>query len=725
MDLTPDTILQNRYRIMRQLGQGGMGMVYMAFDSSLEHIVAVKLNRNVSSQGTTQFIREARLLANLHHPNLPRVTDYFLIGDSQFLVMDYIPGDDLGSLIEKQGAFTLEQVLHWADQLGSALAYMHAQNPPVIHRDIKPQNIKLTPDNDVVLVDFGIAKAADASQNTATGALGFTPGYAPPEQYGAGRTGPYSDQYAFAATLFTLLTGIKPVDSVQRVLGQATLTPINQLIPDIPHNVQAAIERGMSIRPEDRFGSVQDFLYALNEVTAANPTRLVSQVGPSSIDPTVSRAGSTFTVVSSGKPLAAAAPARPAASPVPVAGPRRHISGWVWGLVAAVVIFFAIILVAGAAGLFLYSNNRQSTDQTATAVVVAQEAPSATLRPAAATLAPLATKTRLFTKTPLPPSATVAAVATDTATEAATATLTPAAVDGGGVIAFASDRAGDQTDGKTFQIWTMKPYLDSSGNFIAANFTQLTSGPGDKTQPNWSPDGKKLLFVAPGSSKTQGLDIYLLDLSTPGSQPVDLSNHIGNDTDPAWSPDGKLIAFTGDARGDGILQLFMMNADGSNLHRISTDYMEYSPTWQPDMQWLLYVINASDNKYLYRRYMDTGYSYMTSTPSGYDSAQIFGRFGQVEQPKISPDGVSLAYVQIKGSSLLIFTADYKKRGAQFSKLTTTGKDQTPAWSADSQMLVFTSERDGNPEVYIMTAGGLLQTNLTNNSGKDMQPAWQP
>ncbi len=349
MDLTPETVLQNRYRIMRQLGQGGMGMVYMAFDSSLEHIVAVKLNRNVSSQGTTQFIREARLLANLHHPNLPRVTDYFLIGDSQFLVMDYIPGDDLGSLIEKQGAFTLEQVLHWADQLGSALAYMHAQNPPVIHRDIKPQNIKLTPENDVVLVDFGIAKASDASQNTATGALGFTPGYAPPEQYGAGRTGPYSDQYAFAATLFTLLTGIKPVDSVQRVLGQATLIPINQLIPDIPHNVQAAIERGMSIRPEDRFGSVQAFLYALNEVTAATPTRMVSQVGPSSIDPTVSRAGSNYTVVSSGKPLAAAAPARPAASPVPMAGPRRRISGWVWGLVAAVVIFAAIILVAGAA----------------------------------------------------------------------------------------------------------------------------------------------------------------------------------------------------------------------------------------------------------------------------------------------------------------------------------------------------------------------------------------
>ena len=727
MDLTPETILQNRYRIIRPLGQGGMGMVFLAFDSSLEHVVAVKLNRNLSSQGTTQFIREARLLANLHHPNLPRVTDYFVIGDSQFLVMDYIEGDDLDSLIKKQGAFTLEQVLHWADQLGAALSYMHAQNPPVIHRDIKPGNIKLTPDNEVVLVDFGIAKATDASQMTATGALGFTPGYAPPEQYGSSRTGPYTDQYAFAATLFTLLTGIKPVDSVQRVLGQATLTPINQLIPAIPPNVQAALERAMSVRPEDRFGSIQDFLHALCDVTASSPTRLSSQVGPSGLEPTVIKSGNTSPTVSAGTAVPTG-PGRPAASGTPgspivpaAASRRRRIPGWVWGIVAAVVLFGGIILVAGVAGLFFYSSSRQSGERTATVVALVQEVPTATRKAVAATRTAAATKAPVLTKTPLPPPATVASVATNTATEAATATLTPAAVDGGGVIAFASDRV----DGKTLQIWTMKPYLDSSGKFIAGNLAQITSDPGDKTQPAWSPDGKKLLYVAAGGSKTQGLDIYMLDLSTPGSPPVDLSKHNGDDTDPVWSPDGKLIAFSGNWRGDGVLQLFMMNADGSNVHRISTDYMEYSPTWQPDMQWLLFVMNASDNKYLYRRWMDTGFSYMTSTPSSYDSAELFGRFGQVEQPKISPDGISLAYVQIKGTSLNIFTADYKKRGAQFSQLTSTGKDQNPAWSADSQMLVFTSERDGNPEIYIMTAGGLLQTNLTNNPGRDIQPAWQP
>jgi Tol biopolymer transport system component len=392
-------------------------------------------------------------------------------------------------------------------------------------------------------------------------------------------------------------------------------------------------------------------------------------------------------------------------------------------VVAALVVITGIIVVAGGAGVFIYSNSKRSISQTETVLALAQVEPTSTKKAPEATLAPMATNTLMLTVTALPPSATVAVIAsnTNTATQAATATLTPAAVDGGGVIAFASDRE----DGKTLQIWTMKPYLDDSGKFFAGDFTKLTSGAGDKTQPSWSPDGKKILYVAPGSSQTQKLDIFMLDVSTPGSQPVDLSKYKGDDTDPAWSPDGKLIAFTGNSREDGVLQLYMMNADGSNLHRISTDYQEYSPTWQPDMQWLVYVINASGNRYLYRRFQDTGFSYMTSTPSSYDSAEIFGRFGQVEHPQISPDGTTLAYVRIDGSSRQIFTADYKKRGAQFSKLSTSGKNYYPAWSADSQMIVFTSERDGNPQIYLMTSAGLLQTNLTNRKGKDMQPAWQP
>ena len=278
MDLTPETILNNRYRIIQRLGQGGMAVVYLAYDQSLDHQVAIKVNRNPSEQSTTQFLREARLLAALRHPNLPRVIDYFITGPEQFLVMDYVPGDDLGSLIEKQGAQPLERVLEWAQQLGSALSYLHKQTPPVIHRDVKPSNIKLTQEGEAMLVDFGIAKSSDFSQATATGAVGYTPGYAPPEQYGSMRTGPYSDQYSLAATLYALLTGQKPVESVERALGNAVLSPMNLLNPAIPARVQQVIEKAMSMRPEERFGSVDEFVRALSDPAYQPTIRPTSQL---------------------------------------------------------------------------------------------------------------------------------------------------------------------------------------------------------------------------------------------------------------------------------------------------------------------------------------------------------------------------------------------------------------------------------------------------------------
>ena len=208
MDIQSGMILHDRYEIIRLLGEGGMGAVYLAYDQSLESEVALKVNHQATPQSSKQFLREARLLATTRHSNLPRVTDYFISDDNQFLVMDYIPGDDLSKILKSGQSISIEQILDWAKQLGSALTYLHKQKPPIIHRDIKPANIKLTPDGNVILVDFGIAKAASASQATTTGAMAYTPGFAPPEQYAGGpqRTGPYSDQYALAATLYALIT---------------------------------------------------------------------------------------------------------------------------------------------------------------------------------------------------------------------------------------------------------------------------------------------------------------------------------------------------------------------------------------------------------------------------------------------------------------------------------------------------------------------------------------
>src|SRR5438876_7034352 len=209
--LAPDTILQTRYRILRSIGQGGMGSVYMATDQRLRSTVALKETLFQDEKLRRAFEHEAELLANLHHPALPSVSDHFVEGDGQFLVMQFIQGEDLFQLLkEMKGPFPVADVLVWADQLLDALDYLHTQEPPVIHRDIKPQNLKLTARWQIILLDFVLDKGSllQVSRMTASGSIfGYTPNYAPLEQIHGTGTDQRSDLYALAATLYALLTG--------------------------------------------------------------------------------------------------------------------------------------------------------------------------------------------------------------------------------------------------------------------------------------------------------------------------------------------------------------------------------------------------------------------------------------------------------------------------------------------------------------------------------------
>src|SRR5467141_1325000 len=167
--LTADTVLQGRYRVGRQLGQGGIGAVYEALDQRLDTTVALKETLFTDEKLRKQFEREARLLARLHHQALPRVSDHFNEGEGQFLVMQFIAGEDLAAILaERKSPFSQDEVLRWSDQLCDALDYLHTQEPQIIHRDIKPQNLKLTARGQIVLLDFGLAKGA-------AGQLSFEP----------------------------------------------------------------------------------------------------------------------------------------------------------------------------------------------------------------------------------------------------------------------------------------------------------------------------------------------------------------------------------------------------------------------------------------------------------------------------------------------------------------------------------------------------------------------
>ena len=171
MTLTIGQALNRRYRIDGLLGQGGFGAVYKAWDLSLERACAVKENFDTSDAARRQFNREATTLASLSHPNLPRVTDYFFIpGQGQYLVMDFIDGVDLGQLVRKEGPVPLERALNIIRQVADALEYLHSRKPPVLHRDIKPGNIKITSEGRAVLVDFGLVKMYGPQLETTMGA---------------------------------------------------------------------------------------------------------------------------------------------------------------------------------------------------------------------------------------------------------------------------------------------------------------------------------------------------------------------------------------------------------------------------------------------------------------------------------------------------------------------------------------------------------------------------
>ncbi|MBP8002760.1 MAG: protein kinase [Chloroflexi bacterium] len=260
MTLSQGYVLLNRYRIVSNIKQGGMGSVYRAWDLNLKTPCAVKENLETSAEAQRQFMQEAMMMAQLAHPSLPRVIDQFVLPNmGQYLVMEFVEGQDLQEVLEQRGRLTDVEVIPYIQQICDALTYLHNQPHPIIHRDIKPANIKITPDGRAVLVDFGIAKVFESHRLTTQGARAVTPGFSPPEQYGHGATNHQTDIYALGATLYALLTGQDPPESVYRLASNATLPhPVG-----VPTHITSAMLRAMALDPNNRFASAADFKAAL------------------------------------------------------------------------------------------------------------------------------------------------------------------------------------------------------------------------------------------------------------------------------------------------------------------------------------------------------------------------------------------------------------------------------------------------------------------------------
>ncbi len=327
--IAPNTLIQNRYLIVHLIGKGGMGEVYLAVDQRLGSAIALK--RTFFSDDATlghAFEREARTLARLRHPVLPKVSDHFTEEGTQYLVMEHISGEDLSKRLETaEKLFPISWVLFWADQLLDALNYLHSHEPPIVHRDIKPQNLKLTDENHIVLLDFGLSKnsVGETRVTTAGSIVGYTPHYAPMEQIRGTGTDARSDLYSLAATLYQILTNNVPPDALTRADSLINglpdpVEPISDLNPEVSRAVSDVILKGMAISQGQRYKTAREMQKALRDAYAqiqtdmsANTVAFNNGAGPAHVPQSPLK-----TAELSGLPLAAPMP--PVSQVTPAAG---------------------------------------------------------------------------------------------------------------------------------------------------------------------------------------------------------------------------------------------------------------------------------------------------------------------------------------------------------------------------------------------------------------------
>ena len=264
------TVLDGKYEILKEIGRGGMSIVYLARDNRLNKQWAVKEMKNDGTKTRDTLLkgleREANILKDVDHPVLPRIVDIINSRGTIYVVMDFIEGTNIAEILKEKGAQPQEKVIEWGRQLASALDYLHSMNPPIIYRDMKPSNVMLKPEGGVKLIDFGTAKEYTIENNADTTALG-TRGYAAPEQFGDAqgrgiyKTDARTDIYNLGATMYHMVTGKNPCEPPYE------MKPIRQWNPALSTGLEKIILKCTQPDPNDRYQSCSELLYALDHYT--------------------------------------------------------------------------------------------------------------------------------------------------------------------------------------------------------------------------------------------------------------------------------------------------------------------------------------------------------------------------------------------------------------------------------------------------------------------------
>jgi len=728
MTLERGALLHKRYRIVEILGQGGMGSVYRAVDENLGVDCAVKENLFTTDEYARQFRLEAVILANLRHPNLPRVTDHFVIGDQgQYLVMDYIEGEDLRQRMERIGNINEDEAILLGAAMCDALTYLHTRKPPILHRDIKPGNVKITPDGHIFLVDFGLAKVLHGNQATTTGARAMTPGYSPPEQYGTARTDPRTDIYSLGATLYASLTGIIPEDGLARAMDNTQLTPLRKRNSKVSRRLAAAIEKAMGIDPADRFQNPEEFKRSLlgsKSKTQRLPGDYVIQPPPvegtedSQKQSAIEKASQPLSSFGkNGKPQLP--------EEAPEFKPRKRRKK----MRLLPTLFWILLLLAGAAvGIVRFAPNLVPPDLMRyvpvfllppTVPVVKTPIVDSTVTP---TEMALAAETLVITSTPVlttntpivAPTKTLPAVQDVTVTPDSTPLVGPPPLGGGsGQVAFVSARAGSP------QIYLIN--ADGTGLQLV---TKMDNG---ACQPSWSPDGSQLVFISPCRSRGEVNDnlyndssLYIINADGTGLQP--LTDVPGSDFDPAWSPDGKRLAFT--SLRDGRREIYLLTVETGAIIRLTTstgDIESSQPAWSPFGNQIAYTVKRF-NAYQVWVMSDTGQSKVQIARSG---QQLWDYL-----PAWLPDGETIIFNQknVATAALpMLMSIRYEDRDTKNpTRLELPRPMEDVEASPDGLWIIYESTGgDGNRDIYFSRVTGDERTRLTNDPTIDFDPTWRP
>ena len=687
MPLQLSDVLKDRYRIEDILGQGGMGAVYRAQDLNLGVHVAVKENLFITDEYARQFRREANILASLRHPHLPRVTDHFVVEDEgQYLVMDYVQGEDLRELLEKRDVIPEEQVLPWFLEICDALAYLHTRTPPILHRDIKPGNIKITPDGNAILVDFGLAKIADDGSNTTTGAKAMTPGFSPPEQYGTGSTDARTDVYSLAATLYAALCGAVPEDALERAMGRELLTPVRKWNPKISSGVGRAVEKALSIPPDERYQSVAEFAGVLNAARLSEDATLSQKLNY--LVPAFRKTG-----------LSETATLRTQTETI---SERRRFFPMVALFLTALFITLGVALTQTDLGLRL-----DAFLQSPTLIPPTDPIPS----PETSGTVPTESLPLFLPTDTLTIDANPVVTPTPSPTQEPTITPTPAAtaIGGGmGQLAFASIK--DEPP----QIYLVN--IDGTG------LTKLTDMPDGACQPAWSPDGTQLAITSPclrSRDQYPGSSIWLFSIEN--LDPIQLPTIPGGgDFDPAWDPSGEKIAFT--SIRDGYPQLYVINIDGSDLVNLTAKFIPHSqPVWDPRGTNLILTGERDFRPEIL--IMDSG---------GKDELGFSIPGGQGHShADWSRDGKLVLYERNLSGIPHLVAKRFEDREKPAQPVCPTGPRAIQPmaegkWSPDSQWIIFETWPDGIfHNLGLMTPSCTNYVELTDTSSYDFDPAWRP